>query len=841
MRCVEVAVAAPVGQTYSYLLPDTLAGVQEPDQALVGRRVFVPFGTGRASGYILAVGQQQDSPFELKKVFDLIDAVPLFPAALVELFRWLAAYYHYPLGQVIKTALPGGLKVSVEPIICLTDNNSGKEAGDRSVGAPANEWLARLLAAGSLSPRESKRVLADRNDRATVNRLIEDGVVRVVKRCSRDSVGKKLERCYRLDRELCRDIDGVTEEAAALALIGRYVREKIGREPGRAEAKTLLVAASISAGSGAEDVPRRELAAEYPYGAKIVETLAADGLITALDRRVYRSPLGDLLPFYPRIEQHSDEQLVAIGAIVESLERRVYRTFLLHGITGSGKTEVYLAAAERTLANGRGVLVLVPEIALATQLEAHFVSRFGPLVALLHSGLSPGERFDEWSRILSGAAQIVVGARSAVFAPLPDLGLVVVDEEHDGGFKQQDGLRYHARDVAIVRASMNDAVVILGSATPSVTSYQHGRSGKYELLQLSRRVGGRSLPEVAIVDLKKQQHGTGLFHTALKTALQETFDRGKQSILLINRRGFSSSVVCLDCGTMVECRHCKVTMNLHKRPQALLCHYCGYRLPSSTRCATCGSTRMHPVGFGTERVGEEVAALLPQARIARLDSDIAADRRAFLGLLKAAGNRELDVLVGTQILAKGLHFPDVTLVGIVLADSGLSFPDYRAAEKTYQLIAQVTGRAGRGDTPGRVIIQTLQPDHYAIGLAAEHRYADLAEQEVKIRASAGFPPFTRLVFFLVEDRLESLARARAEEIGRGARDWIKTTASSSQVAVLGPAPAAIERLRDRYRWQILLKATDTAALHRLTDYLAASFQRSGGQRVLIDVDPENML
>ncbi len=843
MRWVEVAVAAPVRQTYSYVLPDSLAGAGEQDQMLVGRRVFVPFGAGRTSGYILAAGRQQDFSIELKKVLDLIDAVPLFPGAMVELFRWLAAYYHYPLGQVIKTALPGGLKVSVESIICLTENKCNDGAGDRMSESGAEDWLATLLAAGSLSPRQSKKVLADRSDRTTVNRLIESGVARVIKRCSKDSVGKKLERCYRLDQELCREVGGVTGEAAALAVIDRHVRDKLGRQPGRAETKTLLAVATISVNSGADDVPRRELTAEYPYGARIIETLAADGLITARDRRVYRSPLGDLLPFYPRIEQYSDEQRTAIAAIVESLERRVYRTFLLHGITGSGKTEIYLAAAERALAGGRGVLVLVPEIALATQLEAHFVSRFGSQVALLHSGLSPGERFDEWSRILSGAAKIVVGARSAVFAPLPDLGLVVVDEEHDGGFKQQDGLRYHARDVAIVRANMNDAVVILGSATPSVTSYQHGRSGKYELLQLTRRVGGRSLPDVAIVDLKKQQQrqGKGLFHTELQTALQETFDRKKQSILLINRRGFSSSVVCLDCGTMVECRHCKVTMNLHKQPHLLLCHYCGYRLPFSSRCTTCDSMRLHPVGFGTERVGEEVAALLPQARIARLDSDIASDRRAFLGLLKAAGNREYDVLVGTQILAKGLHFPDVTLVGIVLADSGLGFPDYRAAEKTYQLIAQVTGRAGRGDTPGRVIIQTLQPDHYAIGLAAEHRYADLADQEVRIRASAGFPPFARLVFFLVEDCQELQARAKAEEIGRAARDWIKKNASSSQVSVLGPAPAAIERLRDRYRWQILLKATDMAVLHRLTDYLAASFQRSGGQRVLIDVDPENML
>ncbi|MBE0583699.1 MAG: primosomal protein N', partial [Desulfofustis sp.] len=775
MRCVEVAVAAPVRHTYSYLLPDALVEKQRAAESLIGCRVFVPFGAGRASGYVLAVGSQADTSVALKEILDLVDEVGLFPAAMVELFRWLAAYYHYPLGQVIKTALPGGLKVSVETVLCLTENKGVERIVRRLCADEPDDWLVKLLADGKLLPRESKALLAEKRAKAMIRRLVKDDVLKVVRRYSKDSVSKKLERCYRIEPALVAELDGTIEGAAGVARINEVLRDRTGREPGRAESKTLVVLATISATSGTGDVPRRELVAAYPYGAKVIDNLVAEGLVIVVDRRVYRSPLGDLLPFYPRIERYSQEQQVAIDAIGDLLEQRRYRTFLLHGITGSGKTEVYLAAAERTLAGGRSVLVLVPEIALATQLEAHFVSRFGPLVALLHSGLSAGERFDEWSRILSGEAKIVVGARSAVFAPLPDLGLVVVDEEHDGGFKQQDGLRYHARDVAIVRAQMNDAVAVLGSATPSVTSYQHGHSGKYTLLSLPHRVGGRSLPVVRIVDLKQQKKEpeAGLFHPELKAALQETFDQGKQSILLINRRGFSSSVVCLDCGTMVECRHCKVTMNLHKRPQLLLCHYCGYRLPHSVGCVNCGSTRLHPVGFGTERVGEELTALLPEARMARLDSDTAADRRTFLSVLKAAANKELDVLVGTQILAKGLHFPEVTLVGIVLADSGLSFPDYRAAEKTYQLIAQVTGRAGRGDTPGRVIIQTLQPDHYAIGLAAQHCYEAMAEQEIKNRSAAGFPPFARLVFFLVEDRQEAQARSKALEIGQGARDWIK--------------------------------------------------------------------
>lgn len=846
MIYVEVAVAAPVRSTYTYRLPPGLRGDDTGNgEGLIGRRVLAPFGNAVVTGYLIAQ-ERQEPPAELpyKEIAELLDDSPLFPAELVPLFRWVADYYHHPLGLVIKTALPGGLNTAAERQLCLTENIGKEAVAAVCADYDRYDWLLQLLENGRLPAALSKKVLNERRHRAVVDRLSREKMLRIERRAAQDGVRNKYERCYRISDALQQSL--ATVEVTADAEAGQLadcIAAIGGRQPGKAERTTVATLWRLSRENGTNDVPRRELLAAYPYASRIVAGLAAAGAIEMVDRRVYRSPFGDLLPYYPPVAHLSPEQQEAVEAIGRCLDERRFHTFLLHGVTGSGKTEVYLAAAKKTLEAGRTVLVLVPEIALATQIEAHFVSRFGTLVALLHSALTPGERFDEWSRVLSGEARLVIGARSAVFAPLADLGLVVVDEEHDGAFKQQDGLRYQARDVAIVRASHRGATVILGSATPSVTSFFHGRSGKYSLLTLSRRIGGKQLPGVEVVDVRGHvgSEGTSLFHERLKTALQETFSQGQQSIVLINRRGFSPSVICLSCGTMVECRSCRVTMNLHKQTQRLLCHYCGYQLPSSSSCRSCGSTQLHPVGVGIERVAEALAELLPQARIARLDSDIAVDRRAFLALLQAASRKELDVLVGTQILAKGLHFPGVTLVGIVLADTGLAFPDFRAAEKTYQLIAQVTGRAGRGESHGRVIIQTMQPDHYAIQYAAQHRYQELAEREAMIRQGAGFPPFSRLIFIVVEDRDESLVRRRATEIAQQARTWVRERSVSGVLSIMGPAPAPLERLRDRHRWQIMLKGTAVAALHDLADHLSRTFQRSGREKIIIDVDPENML
>jgi primosomal protein N' (replication factor Y) (superfamily II helicase) len=512
-------------------------------------------------------------------------------------------------------------------------------------------------------------------------------------------------------------------------------------------------------------------------------------------------------------------------------------------VTGCGKTEVYLQAAEKTLQEGRDVLVLVPEIALATQLESHFLSRFGEQVVLLHSGLTAAERFDQYALALGGQARIVIGARSAVFAPLRRLGLIIVDEEHDPGFKQDEGFCYHGRDLAVLRASLQRCAVILGSATPSITSYAHGKSGKYRLLSMQERVFDRSMPTVTVVDLRRQENkgDQGLISPPLLDRLHDTLSRGKQSILLINRRGFAAASLCRDCGTPVQCNHCHVALTWHKGRNRLICHYCGFSLTTATLCDNCRGSDLAPAGFGTERIEDEIRQLLPGARLARLDSDSALDRRGFFATLAAMHQGQIDVLIGTQMIAKGHHFPGVTLVGVVWADGGMSMPDFRAAERTFQLLTQVTGRAGRGETPGEVIIQTLRPDHYSIVYATRHDYEGMFCHEVRLRKHPRFPPFVRLAVVRVKGRVERMVQESCAAMARFLRQQMAV--EKLAVEILGPAPAPLDKIRDHYRWQLLLKTGDSETLKRLGSALRTSRASllGAGCEFSVDVDPENMM
>ncbi len=838
MILLEVAVTAPVRQTYTYsLAEETLSG--EVAEGYTGRRVFVPFGRRPVTGYVLGRSKVDDGDFQIKSILKIMDEVPYFPAEQVPFFRWVADYYHYPLGLVIKTALPGGLSGGAKKRLCLTEKGRYMVLGDLPEKTIAKAWVTKLLKSGKLSSSETSKLLSAKEDQDTINTLIDAEIIVLQSNLEKDRVRAKQEICFALTEALkeCFDDHGDAENIKELC------DGAAGRALTGAEIKTLSLLYKMQGLQSEELVPLKELRNCYPYGNRLLNKLATDGLVVKISRRVYRSPFGDLLPFCPRPEKLSGEQAGAIKAVSQAIKQQEYQPFLLHGVTGSGKTEVYLEAAEEAVSHGRSVLVLVPEIALATQIEAHFISRFKGKVALLHSGLTPGERFDEWWRVLTKEASIVIGARSAVFAPLENIGLIIVDEEHDSSFKQEDGLCYNGRDLALVRAKLVGCAVILGSATPSITSHYHSRTTKYHLLEMTKRIGDRDLPKPSLIDLKSApgKNGFSLFHPELQKCLVETFERSQQSILLLNRRGFATSVICRDCGTVVECSHCKVSLNRHRQKNLLLCHYCGFSLTGAVSCRECSSTNLHPIGFGTERVEEEAQKLLPEAKIARLDSDVAADRRRFLKILKAMQDRKIDILVGTQIIAKGLHFPHVSLVGIVTADSGLGFPDFRAAEKTYQLITQVTGRAGRGEVRGKVIIQTHQPDHYAISLAAANNYQALVERELAVRREVVFPPFCRLVFIIVEDLEDQAARKSSQTIVDMAKGWCRAHDSAQSLTVLGPAPAALERLRDRYRWQILLKSTQLQPLHGLVEWISTTFQPKGQTRVIVDIDPENML
>lgn len=859
---LEVAVAAPLWRPLAYLAaveetggdPSALAPT-----ALIGRRVLVPLGNRRVTGYVLGLLPDEDVAYRLREIVEFLDPQPLFPADLVPFFRWVARYYHYPLGEVIQTALPGGLAPQSGKQIHLT--GPGRLELEKILTAPDEKtpvWLPRLLERGLLGAPECRKVLGRRQSRGLVEAWREQGLVVIREILTGNAVRVKQETCYH--HTLASSLppcSGSQPSRSEVEAFGRGLPASLSALLRFSHIKTLYFLQSLSATQPDRPVPARELTRAYSGATRALPLLEELGVVVQTSRRVFRNPYGRQLPWFSRPERLTEEQERVLASLIPAIDRKAFATFLLYGVTGCGKTEVYLRAAECALALGRDVLVLVPEIALATQLEAHFVSRFGDRVLILHSGLSEGERFDQWSLAFrppesEGTAQdpprIVIGARSAVFAPLSDPGLIVVDEEHDSGFKQDDGLRYNGRDLAVLRGRLQKAVVLLGSATPSVTSFFHARQGKYLLLTMEKRVQRRPLPAVTLVDLREKTArppGSALGHI-LRQRLRETLDQGKQSLLLLNRRGFASSLLCQECGKPVECRHCHITLTYHKGRNQLICHHCGYTLTSSQICSGCRSGNLAPVGFGTERIEQEVREVLPTARIARLDSDTATDRRKFLQILSAMHNREIDILIGTQMIAKGHDFPEVTLVGVVWADGGLSMPDYRASERTYQLLSQVSGRAGRGESPGQVIIQTLRPDHYAVAFARNHAYVELYEREMAIRRMPAFPPLLRMINIHVQGGKEREVQKVAAEVGAFCRACVTSQASSANrqpVEVLGPAPSPLDRLRDRYRWQVLLKGARQEELHAVCDQVVArqAEMTVGDVQICVDVDPENMM
>jgi len=583
-------------------------------------------------------------------------------------------------------------------------------------------------------------------------------------------------------------------------------------------------------------IPVEELRAAFPRGRPALTALSRRGLVR-IDTEI---PIarGGSLPASATPLPLTSAQAAALAEIEGALG--TFQAFLLHGVTGSGKTEVYLQAIARARAAGKGALVLVPEIALTPQLSGRFRARFGDDVALLHSGLSGAERHAEWLRLRRGEARICVGVRSAIFAPVQDLAVLVVDEEHDPSFKQEDGPPYHARDLAVVRAKREDAVLILGSATPSLETLENARRGRYRRLELPARVDDRPLPEVELVDLGRLRRGTaeplpGLLSPRLAEALQQTAAASQQAILFLNRRGYETLVVCEACGAEARCDACAVSLTHHARRGILLCHYCGKVERMDARCPACGGVRLG-VGVGTEQVEEAVRDLLPGARVGRLDRDAVGSADETAAVLARFARRELDVLVGTQMVTKGHDFPGVTLVGVILADTALALPDFRAAERTFQLLTQVAGRAGRGAEGGRVLIQTFNPRTPAVACAVAHDYAGFAEGELERRRAFGYPPFSRMMAARVEGSEEG-ARRTAEALAHAARP-----ALGSDVTLLGPAPAAIERIRGKSRWHLLLRADDARALFRVHAALARVAQRPpGGASIRFDMDPYAML
>jgi primosomal protein N' (replication factor Y) len=801
-RYCDVSLPVPLDQPFTYSLPETLRHRVRP-----GSRLIVPFGPRKLTGVILRC--HDDRPeVAIRDALRLLDSEPVLDGELLALGRWIAAYYCAPLGDVLRGMLPLAAEIRRGKVWSLTD--SGRDAArqlvlDSSPDDPVAQIL-RMLEKRPLNAAYLARTmpLAEKAIRSLERKGF---IVAEQVETDRDPLRSPSER---LRIELWK-----ADTTAKLTKPERELRAFLELHPGSHNLKDL------------EDAVKNASIAARSLARKGVVTLKPEPV------SVNTGPLRAR-------HELSDAQRAAFAPVCEAIRAREFRTFLIHGVTGSGKTEVYLNAIDATLAEGRGAILMVPEIALTPQMAGQFFSRFGDRVAILHSAFTDVERSEQWRRIRSGAASVVVGTRSGVFAPVRNLGLIVVDEEHDGSYKQEETPRYNGRDVAIVRAQGAGACVVLGSATPSLESRYNAERGKYTLLELPGRIEARPMPTVELVDMRQEFLETrkqATFSRKLIDAIGERLENGEQTIVLLNRRGFSSFVACRACGERVNCVNCSLTLTYHKRDRRLLCHYCGYAEKVPSVCPQCQSEHIYFLGLGSERVEEELHQAFPRARIARLDRDTVTGKRQYESILNDFREGSYDILVGTQMIAKGHDIPNVTLVGVVSADIGLGMPDFRAAERTFQLLTQVAGRAGRGSVPGIVLIQTINPGHYAIQLAAAQDYQAFYEKELNFRRMMHYPPFAAMANVLVRSDKKDVAMRMSADLGH------KLIPPPERLRVIGPAEAPVPRLKAEYRYQFLIKAASRKVLNETLQRIRAFAleHKWSATALVIDVDPLSLM
>ena len=802
MYC-DVSLPVPLDQAFTYSLPETLN-----HRIQCGCRVLVPFGNRKLTGVVLSV-QEEPPDGPTREVLRLIDEVPVLDSTLLALGRWIAGYYCAPLGEVLRTMTPLGGEIRKGKMYTLTD--SGRDAARQLLLGAVDEdpmiQLLRLLDARPVSETYLKKKIP--NAANLLRSLQKKGFVEA--------------EDVQTDRDPMR--------AAAARLRATFVSAVInGMKLTKAERE---LHAFLELHPGSHNVG--ELEEKVKNASPSARSLARKKLITLETE----NPVTHLEPARPprTLNMH---QLDAYQQIELALRQQEYQTFLLHGVTGSGKTEVYLRAIDACLALGKSALLLVPEIALTPAVAGQFFHRFGDRVAILHSAFSEIERAEQWRRIRAGAARVVVGTRSGVFAPVQNLGLVVVDEEHDGSYKQAETPRYNGRDVAIVRAQAANAVVVLGSATPSLETRYNAEKGKFKLIELPERIEHRPMPQVEMIDMRQEFLETrkqAVFSRRMLEAIKERLASGEQVMLLLNRRGFSSFVACRTCGERIECVNCSVTLTYHRRDRRLLCHYCNYAQKIPSVCPKCNSEHLNFLGTGSEKVEDELRREFPEARIARLDRDTVGGKRHFETILHGFRERDFDILVGTQMIAKGHDIPNVTLVGVISADVGLGMPDFRAAERTFQLLTQAAGRAGRGNLPGIVLIQTINPDHYAVRYAGMQDYQGFYEKEIQFRKLMRYPPFSALANVLVRNQKQEDALAMSAELERF------VSPPPEGLKILGPAEAPVAKLNSEFRYQVLIKA---ASRKKLNETLQ-SIRKQGIEKhwsatgLVIDVDPLTLL
>jgi primosomal protein N' (replication factor Y) len=827
----NVALPVPLRTTFTYAVPESLRGTVR-----AGSRVVVPFRKKALVGIVVELAEIAPAGTKIREIVRVLDFVPALTPKLIELAHWIAGYYLAPVGEVFRAMLPPVTEVKSQRQIVLTE--AGREAAESLSGGELSHGLTSAEAAFLARLKEKKGTVLFGPaaklgvDTGALQRLQRRGLIEI-----RQTVeGRK--------RKTQRVITWKGGSAAAQDSAPKQNEESDNAETQSAQRKRKEEKIRELLETERGPLPLPQLLKLAQVTRAFIERMLRDGLLGSWEEPIDPAEDPFDVGYSPPAHELNAEQESAMKAIRARFELGEFGVQLLHGVTGSGKTEVYLRAVQDTLARGKTAIVLVPEIALTLWIGRQCRSWFGAKfegVAVLHSALSDVERAREWWRVRNGEARVVVGTRSAVFAPLENVGLVIVDEEQENSYKQEETPRYHGRDVAIVRAKMEGALALLGSATPSMETYHHAREGKYELLTLASRVADRSLASVEIVDLREdfqQTHQTRPISTALHAGIQECLANGTQALVLINRRGYSWSVLCRSCGASVQCVNCSISMTHHKQRNRLECHYCGSIQQIPKVCPKCQSKYVYFFGEGSEHLEERLRKEFPGARIARLDRDTARTKRQYQETLGAFAGGALDILVGTQMLAKGHDFQRVTLVGVVSADSSLSLPDFRAAERTFQLLTQVAGRAGRGELAGRVLIQTYYPEHYAIQDAVQQNYISFFERELHFRRMMAYPPFTSMANVIVRD----VSLEKAIRWSRQLSEYFSPHHDKG-VRILGPAAAPLARLKREHRFQFLLKSLKRSVLTKLLSGAMAygEAKEIPDTAVLVDMDPLSLL
>lgn len=825
MKFAEIAVPVPVHQTYTYQIPEDLQTSICP-----GYRVIVPLGQRKITGYVVALLDECDRN-DLKPIYDLLDDEPALQPDLLLLARWISNYYICPLGEAIKAMLPSGINVESQIVITLQKSHDEIKDYLRENLVPTQaQILHQLMETGSLSIEELRKRVRRSKLNFSINRLVENGLVSRTLHLTKPSIRPKFEPWIRIGL-------GYRDPVKVQELQNNLTQ----KNPRQWEVFRSVLAVG--------EIARRDLEAQSGGDGKNINRLIKLGYLEKFEKEVVRSYYSTSAQTIPQPIQLNEHQKNALRPIIDAIDRGEYRTFLIHGVTGSGKTQVYIEALKHAISRGKTGIVLVPEISLTPQTVSRFTANFPDQVAVLHSRMSPGERFDSWRRLKRGELKIAIGPRSAIFAPLENLGMIIVDEEHEPTYKQMDNPPlYHARDVAVYRGLLNQAVVILGSATPSLESYFNALRGKYQLLELPQRIDDIPLPEVTIIDMLQQRKlfpgkNVSIFSKPLQEKILEKLGLNQQIILLQNRRGFSTSIKCKDCGFVEQCPNCNITLTYHLSNRSVRCHYCNFTKRAPECCPQCGGIDILFQGIGTQRVEQEIRQAFPEARVIRMDLDTTTRKFSHDKILRDFSSGKYNILLGTQMVAKGLDFQNVTLVGVISADTSLLFPDFRASERTFQLLTQVAGRAGRKNIVGEVYIQTYCPDNLSLKFAQRHDFKRFFLSELPVRKELNYPPFGRLVHILFKGKNQLVVQTAAEQFHQTLH------IPDALGKILGPIPAPLTKLKNNYRWHMIIKVNKgqdpkgeqlrVLLLEALKQFKAHSHPK--GIKLQIDVDPISLL